>query len=210
MDLTPDLLLKAYACGLFPMAESAQSKDVFWVEPNKRGIIPLSDVHVPRRLKKTIRQVPFDVRVDTAFKRVMELCAETTTIRRETWINAQIVALYTRLFDIGQAHSIECWDGTELVGGLYGVRLAGAFFGESMFHRATDASKIALINLNARLKAGGYSLLDTQYLTDHLSQFGAREIDREAYQELLAQALQKQAYFYQLPVDAAPDVVLQS
>ncbi|MEM7569205.1 MAG: leucyl/phenylalanyl-tRNA--protein transferase [Pseudomonadota bacterium] len=210
MELTPDLLIKAYACGLFPMAENSKSEDLFWVEPKERGILPLDAVHVPRSLAKTIRKQPFRVTIDTAFDDVMRLCAQMTPKRKETWINADILRLYGALHAMGQAHSVECWDGGALVGGLYGVRLGGAFFGESMFHRATDASKIALIHLVARLRVGGFSLLDTQFTTDHLAQFGVIEIPRDAYQDRLATALEERGDFHQLPLDAAPETVLQS
>lgn len=210
MELTPDLLLKAYACGLFPMAESSDSPDLYWVEPKMRGILPLDSVHVPRSLAKMIKRAPFDVRVDTAFRQVMALCAQSTPDRRETWINADIVRLYGELHDMGSAHSIECWQGDALVGGLYGVRLGGAFFGESMFHRARDASKIALMYLVARLRVGGFVLLDTQFTTEHLRQFGVLDISRDDYQERLTVALPTEADFYRLSSDAEPATILQS
>lgn len=192
------------------MAESSDSPDVFWVDPPERGILPLEHVHVPKRLARTIKQQPYDVRVDTDFRGVMRLCAQTTAARDNTWINDTILDLYGQLHDRGNAHSVECWRGDELVGGLYGVSIYGAFFGESMFHRATDASKIALIYLAARLRSGGYRLLDTQFVTDHLSQFGTAEISREAYQDRLSKALELDADFYRLPLASTPSEVLQS
>lgn len=210
MELTTDLLLKAYASGLFPMAETAASKELYWVEPKLRGILPLEGVHVPRRLARTMKQTPYDVRVDTAFRDVMHQCAKPCANRKDTWINPEILRLYGELHDLGCAHSVECWSGRSLVGGLYGVRLGGAFFGESMFHRATDASKIALIYLVARLRVGGFHLLDTQFTTQHLEQFGVIEISQAAYQDRLMDALPIQGDFYRLSSDASPEVILQS
>lgn len=208
--LTPELLLRAYACGLFPMADSRESADIFWVDPQYRGIFPLERFHVPRRLRKTVRQNRFDVRIDTAFHDVMKKCAAPARGREGTWINNEILDLYNRLFTLKAAHSIECWRDGQLVGGLYGVSLAGGFFGESMFHLETDASKIAMVHLVARLKVGGYRLLDTQFLTDHLAQFGAVEIPRKAYHELLQKALETQADFYRLPADSDGSFILQA
>ena len=196
MEVTPQLLLKAYSCGIFPMAESANDPGLFWVEPEKRGIIPLDEFHVPRRLQRTVRQNVYDVRVDTAFADVIQLCAEQTQERKETWINRRITDLYTELHRMGHAHSVECWADDELVGGLYGIRLQGAFFGESMFSRARDASKVALVHLVERLNAGRFALLDAQFQTAHLSQFGSVEIPREAYEYLLEAALDVDADFY--------------
>lgn len=210
MELTPELLLKAYACGVFPMADSRDSPDVFWVDPPERGILPLDAVHLPRRLRRTIKQAPYRITVDTAFPRVMQACAKSTANRQDTWINETILDLYSRLHDRKHAHSVECWDGEHLVGGLYGVRLSGVFFGESMFHRATDASKIALIYLVARLRVGGFTLLDTQFTTDHLSQFGTVEIPRDTYHQRLADALTRDADFYRLPLASTPSEILQS
>jgi len=210
VELTPDLVLKAYACGVFPMADSAGSAEVYWVDPKKRGILPLETVHLPRRLKRTIKQAPYDVRIDSAFTEVMQLCAQATDQRKETWINSSIFDLYGRLFRMGYAHSVECWKDGNLVGGLYGVRMGGAFFGESMFHRATDASKIALMYLVARLRVGGFKLLDTQFITDHLKQFGTIEIDRDDYHDRLEEALPLSADFYRLPAASTPSEILQS
>lgn len=188
--ITPDILLKAYAAGVFPMSEGADDPGLFWVDPERRGIMPLDGFHVPRRLARTIRQDPFVIKVDTDFEQVIDACAEASRGRGETWINARIRKLYGELFDMGHVHTVEAWSGNQLVGGLYGVALGRAFFGESMFHRAQDASKIALVNLVARLIAGGYLLLDTQFLTDHLAQFGTLEIDRADYRLMLALAVE--------------------
>lgn len=210
--ITAELIIHAYAQGIFPMAETASSPDVYWVDPERRGIIPLDDFHLPRKLARKIRQTPFDIRIDTAFIKVIEGCALTiaTEGRQETWINDQIISLYAQLFDEGYVHTVECWQDDILVGGLYGVSLGGAFCGESMFHTVTDASKIALTYLVSRLKAGGYGLLDTQFVTPHLSQFGATEISRNDYKMLLAQALELDGDFYSLPVDSGPEAILQS
>src|SRR5207248_1626844 len=184
-----------YAAGIFPMAEAAGDPELFWVDPNRRGILPLDAFHVPRRLKRVLRQDRFAVRADTAFAAVIRGCAEASETRPGTWINEEIVRLYSALFQRGAAHSVECWQEGELVGGLYGVSLGAAFFGESMFSRVTDASKIALVDLVARLRRGGYRLLDTQFLTPHLAQFGAIEITRARYHRLLAEALNYRAGF---------------
>lgn len=196
--LTPELLIRAYAGGVFPMAESADAHDLLWFDPPFRGVLPLDGFHVPRRLRKTLRHFPFDVRVDSDFRGTMMHCAEPAPDRPQTWINAEIMEAYCQLHAMGRAHSVECWQDGQMVGGLYGVSLGGAFFGESMFSRATDASKIALVHLVARLKAGGYLLLDTQFLTEHLSQFGATEIPRHRYRALLSKAVNAQADFYGL------------
>ena len=193
--LTPDILIHAYAAGIFPMAESADDKGLFWVDPTRRGILPLDAFHVPRRLKRVLRQGRFTVRADTDFAAVMRGCAAASETRPSTWINEEIMRLYTALFERGLAHSVECWQAGELVGGLYGVALGAAFFGESMFSRATDASKVALVDLVTRLLRGGYRLLDTQFLTPHLAQFGAIEIPRARYHRLLAEALRYRAVF---------------
>jgi leucyl/phenylalanyl-tRNA--protein transferase len=187
--ITPQLLLRAYAAGLFPMAESADSTELHWFDPPRRGVLPLDGLHVPRRLARTVKAGRFRVTADDAFAAVITACAAPAPDRPNTWINDEIVALYTTLHRGGFAHSIECWDGDTLVGGLYGVSLGGAFFGESMFSRATDASKVALIHLVARLRAAGFILLDTQFVTDHLARFGTIEIDRAEYRRQLATAL---------------------
>ena len=188
-------LLACYARGVFPMADARDDDRVFLIAPERRGVIPLSHFHVSRRLARTVRGDPFEVRVNTAFQAVVQACAASKPGRLETWINHPIEALYTRLHELGHAHSIECWADGELVGGLYGVSLKGAFFGESMFSRRTDASKVALVHLVARLIARGYRLLDAQFLTDHLTQFGAEEISRDEYHRRLASALECDARF---------------
>jgi leucyl/phenylalanyl-tRNA--protein transferase len=190
-----DLLLKAYASGVFPMAESAGDPEVFWVRPEMRGVIPLDAFHVPKSLKKVIRQGRFDIRIDTDFAGVIDACGEEREERRSTWINAPIREAYIKLFDQGHCHSVEAWREERLVGGLYGVTLGRAFFGESMFHRARDASKVALVHLVARLKASGFALLDTQFVTSHLTTFGAIEVPQRHYHKLLEAALVGEADF---------------
>src|SRR6185295_13723473 len=193
VEITPEVLLKAYACGIFPMAESAEDPALYWIEPEKRGIIPLEGFHIPSRLARTVRTTRFTVVCDRDFDGVIDGCAAPGPKRARTWINARIRSLYGGLFDIGHCHSVEVYDGDALVGGLYGVSLGRAFFGESMFHVARDASKIALVHLVARLKAGGYRLLDTQFLTDHLKSFGAVELPRGRYHRMLTAALKDAA-----------------
>lgn len=191
MKLTPEILLEAYSAGIFPMAESAASPTLHWYDPARRGILPLdARFHVPRRLARTIRQTPWQIRFDTAFEAVMRGCAAAVEGREGTWINEEILALYTALHRQGHAHSLEVWDGEALIGGLYGLHLGAAFFGESMFSRRREASKIALVHLVCHLRKQGFLLLDTQYLTPHLAQFGALEIPRATYKSLLAEALQ--------------------
>lgn len=197
-EITPEVLLKAYALGIFPMAESADDPGLFWLEPEKRGVIPLDAFHVPKRLAKTVRQGRFEVKVDTAFEAVIEACAAPVAGRPSTWISHRIRELYTALYARGNAHSVECWREGALVGGLYGVSLGAAFFGESMFHRETDASKVALVHLVERLRAGRYRLLDAQFVTDHLSTFGAVEVPRAAYRGVLADAVAAEADFHAL------------
>lgn len=189
-------LLDCYARGVFPMADAREDSRVFLIDPERRGVIPLDRFHVSRRLARTVRGDAFEVRVDTAFHEVVLACAASGPGRTETWINRPIERLYVKLHELGQAHSVECWQDGALVGGLYGVSLRGAFFGESMFSRRRDASKVALVHLVARLVAGGYRLLDTQFMTDHLSQFGAEEIPRAEYHRRLAQALKVEGDFY--------------
>jgi len=193
--LTPQILLGAYASGIFPMAESRHDPDLYWIDPDVRGILPLTDFHIPRRLRRTLRTGSFDVTADSDFIGVIRGCAEQTRNRPDTWINSEIESLYNALFDMGFAHSIEVWQENDLVGGLYGVALGGAFFGESMFSRTRDASKVALCHLAARLRKGGFVLLDTQFLTKHLRQFGAIEIDRSDYKARLAVAIKTAAEF---------------
>ncbi|MBT5766687.1 leucyl/phenylalanyl-tRNA--protein transferase [Pseudemcibacter sp.] len=213
MNITPELLLSAYMQGIFPMAESADSDDVFWVDPDERGIFPLDQFHVPKKLAKKIKSEPFKVRINTAFQEVMLKCAEPTdnVDRQNTWINKTILTRYNELHEMGYAHSVECWQDQDLVGGLYGVSLNGAFCGESMFHTVTDASKIALVYLVARLKVGGYRLLDTQFVTDQLSQFGAIEISRKEYRARLKEALLvEDSNFYSMSEEADGSTILQS
>jgi leucyl/phenylalanyl-tRNA--protein transferase len=196
--LTPQLLLGAYAQGLFPMGERRDSPELYWVSPEKRGIIPLDSFHVPHRLARTVRSGRFTVTSDTVFPGVMRACAAPAEGREESWINDEIVRLYTALFAGGHAHSVECWRDGELAGGLYGVSLGGAFFGESMFSRQRDASKVALVHLVEALRRGGFKLLDTQFLTSHLATFGAVEIPRARYLELLNDALRYDAVWPEL------------
>jgi len=191
--LTPEILLRAYAEGLFPMAERRGDPTLYWVSPDKRGILPLDNFHVPRRLARTVRSGRFRLTADQAFRDVMQACAAPGPGRPESWINDEILRLYTALHAGGHAHSIECWRKDELVGGLYGVRLGAAFFGESMFSRQRDASKVALVHLVEGLKRGGFVLLDTQFLTTHLARFGAIEVPREQYLMKLNWALNREA-----------------
>jgi leucyl/phenylalanyl-tRNA---protein transferase len=193
--LTPEILLKAYQAGIFPMADSADDSELFWVDPKYRGILPLDGFHLSRRLRRVVRQNRFEVRVDSDFPATLAGCAEATEKRPNTWINAEIVRLYTDLFERGSAHSVESWQDGALVGGLYGVSIGGAFFGESMFSRVTDASKVALVHLVALLRCGGYRLLDMQFLTPHLAQFGAIEVPRQQYRRLLTEALRHRCVF---------------
>jgi len=208
MEITPQVLLKAYACGLFPMAESADDPGLFWLEPEHRGILPLDNFHLPRRLKRTIRSDVFDIRISTDFQGIIDGCAEPMPGRQKTWINREIRRLYGELFDMGYCHTVEAWQDGELVGGLYGVSLNGAFFGESMFTFRTDASKVCLAHLVARLIVGGYSLLDTQFVTDHLSKFGTMEVSQADYNKRLAEALQLETDFYALSPQASGQEVL--
>lgn len=209
-SLTADTILAAYRMGIFPMADSAEDDELFWVEPEQRGIFPLDDFHVPKRLAKTIRRMPFEVTVNTAFRRVMRECAAPRGEDNGTWINDTILELYGELHDRGFAHSVECWKDGELVGGLYGVAFESVFCGESMFTRVTDASKIALVYLVARLVHGGYTLLDAQFITPHLTTFGAREISRTEYLVRLKNALQSEGNFYSLPAGLTGSEILQS
>lgn len=199
-ELTPDILLRTYAAGIFPMAESAEDPTLFWVDPETRGILPLEKFRVSRGVQRKLRRHVFEVRCDTAFEEVVRACAAKTSERPTTWINEEIIRLYLGLHAMGHAHSVECWQGGELAGGLYGVCIGGAFFGESMFSRATDASKIALAHLVARLRRGGYRLLDTQFVTSHLEQFGVTEVGRGEYQAILSSALAADASFYRGPL----------
>ena len=201
IDITPEVLLKAYSCGIFPMAESADDPALYWIEPERRGVIPLDRFHVPERLARTVRSDRFTVYVDRDFDAVIDGCAQPKPGRTRTWINRRICQLYRKLYERGDCHTVEAYDGDELVGGLYGVSLGRAFFGESMFHRARDASKVALVHLVARLRAGHYRLLDTQFVTEHLRTFGAIEVSRPVYHKLLDAALVGQADFGALALD---------
>ena len=194
-ELTPELLLRAYAAGIFPMAETRNTQHFYWVSPKQRGVLPIENFHVPRRLKRTIRNCRFKVTCNTVFGEVVALCAESTRLRPDTWINPAIENAAKELHRLGHAHSIECWLKGNLIGGLYGISLGSAFFGESMFSRTNNASKIALVYLTARLKFGRFRLFDTQFMTDHLSQFGAKEISVDEYLVQLDEALKHQAVF---------------
>jgi leucyl/phenylalanyl-tRNA--protein transferase len=200
VEITPEVLLKAYACGIFPMAESADDNTLYWIEPENRGVIPLDTFRIASRLARTVRSDRFTVTVNRDFDAVIAGCAAPQPGRGRTWINTRIRNLYRKLHERGHCHSIEVYDGDTLVGGLYGVTLARAFFGESMFHSARDASKVALVHLVARLRAGGFLLLDTQFVTDHLKTFGAIEIPRREYHKELEAALVGQADFAALPL----------
>ncbi|MBA8831464.1 leucyl/phenylalanyl-tRNA--protein transferase [Rhizobium leguminosarum] len=188
--ITPDILLRAYSIGLFPMAESADDPEIFWVEPELRGVLPLDHFHVSKSLAKAVRKKPFEIRFDHAFDEVIAACAEETSGRPSTWINKTIRSLYSTLFDMGHAHTVEAWEGDELVGGLYGVSLGSAFFGESMFSRRTDASKICLVHLVDRLRERGFTLLDTQFTTEHLKTFGAIDVPKADYALMLSAAME--------------------
>ena len=213
LQLTPEILVRAYAAGVFPMAESADDPELFWVDPRRRGILPLDAFHVARRLRRVVRRRIFEIRCDSAFEDVIRACSEASEKRPNTWINDEIVRLYAALFARGAAHSVECWRDDRLAGGLYGVSLGAVFFGESMFSRENDASKIALVHLVARLRLGGFRLLDTQFLTPHLARFGGIEISRTRYHRLLAEALSYRAVFSSTVPDCTggdPLAVLQS
>ena len=200
LDVTADLVLRAYSIGLFPMAESRDNPRLHWLDPQLRGHLPLDSFHLPRRLLRTVLSGPYNVTVDRDFPATIAACAAPTPGRPDTWINPTIERLFTEIYKMGYGHSVETWLDGELVGGLYGVALGGVFFGESMFSRARDASKVALVHLVARMRLGGFALLDTQWVTSHLSQFGAEEVPREAYRARLEMAIATSAYF-----DPAPD-----
>ena len=199
IEITPEILLKAYAAGIFPMAEDADDPSLFWVEPRERGIIPLDRFHMSKRLARTVRSDHFQVRVDQDYDAVVAGCAAPGVDREKTWISGRIRDLYGELFDAGYCHTVEVYRDNRLVGGLYGVRLKGAFFGESMFHRERDASKVALVHLVARLRRGGFSLLDTQFVTSHLAQFGALEVPRQRYKQMLRAAMDHDADWHVWP-----------
>ena len=198
-EITPEILLRAYAAGIFPMAEDADDPGLFWVEPERRGIFPLDAIHIPRRLARTVRQDIFEIRVDHDIEGVFAGCAAPADGREWTWISGRIRRLYGELFDLGHCHTIEAWRDGKLVGGLYGIRLGAAFFGESMFHRERDASKVAFVHLAARLVRGGFRLLDAQFVTDHLATLGAIELDRADYGGFLRDAVEGDAQWWSWP-----------
>ena len=204
LEITPTLLLRAYAAGVFPMSDSSASDEIFWVDPKMRGVLPLDGLHVSRSLRKFVRKNPYSVRVNYDFGGTVADCAD----RSETWINGEIMDLYETLYKLGYAHSVEVWEQDRRVGGLYGVAIGGGFFGESMFSRAPNTSKLALVHLVARLRAGGYTLLDTQFVTEHLISLGATEILRAEYHIRLAHALEQKADFFALSPHATSDQVL--
>ncbi|MCA3561034.1 MAG: leucyl/phenylalanyl-tRNA--protein transferase [Aestuariivirga sp.] len=207
-SITPQILLRAYAAGMFPMAESAEDSALHWVEPEERGVIPLDRLKISHSLKKTLRRKAFEVSVDRDFSAVIAACAEKTQDRRSTWINARIKALYTQLHRMGCCHSIECRQNGALVGGLYGVRIGAVFFGESMFSRATDASKVALVHLVARLNFGGFGLLDAQFVNPHLERLGAIAVPRAGYHKIMEPLLDRNADFFAFREDVDPGAVL--
>lgn len=204
LEITPSLLLRAYANGIFPMSDSSDASEIYWVDPKFRGILPLDQFHISRSMRRFVHRGGFDVAVNSDFAGTVAACAD----RDETWINDEIKDLYQTLHRLGYAHSVEVWDKGQMVGGVYGVAIGGAFFGESMFSRATNMSKVALIWLVARLNAGGFQLLDTQFITSHLASLGGVEINRAAYHERLAQALSVQANFFGLAPTTTVDQVL--
>ena len=206
--ITPQVLLKAYSAGIFPMAESATDPALYWIEPDERGIIPLNAFHVSTSLRKAVRKQIFEIRVDTAFEDVIKSCAEKTGDRDVTWINHRILKLYTQLHQMGCCHSLESWMDGNLVGGLYGVRIGAVFFGESMFSRADNASKVALVHLVARLNAGGFKLLDAQFLNPHLAQFGTYTVPKKIYRPILEEALDGTGDFSAFKLDDDPEAVL--
>lgn len=194
-EVTPSLVLRAYSLGIFPMAESKDASTVYWVDPEQRGILPIERFHIPRRLKRTVRQNRFNVTCDTDFDSVINACAESDVGRQDTWINDEVRRLFKALNHMGLVHTVECRREGRLVGGLYGLAIGGAFFGESMFSRERDASKVALVHLAARLVYGGFTLLDAQFITDHLTQFGAIEVPRDDYRDMLDAAISEPAVF---------------
>ncbi len=208
--LSTDDLLKAYTLGYFPMSEGRDDPDVFWVLPEHRGALPLEEFHLPKSVKKAVRQDLFEVRINTDFRRVMHECAAIAMEREDTWINDRIIETYCELHEMGFAHSVESWQDGQMVGGLYGVSLGGAFFGESMFSRIDNASKVAFTHLVGRMISGGYSLLDTQFYTSHLAQFGVMEVPKIMYQKLLDQALSARGNFFALPYKVAGSTIVQA
>jgi leucyl/phenylalanyl-tRNA---protein transferase len=209
-SITPQVLLKAYSAGIFPMAESADDPSLYWIEPEERGVIPLRGFHVSTSLRKVVRRRKFEIKIDTAFDNVIRSCAEKTEDRDVTWINERILRLYNQLHKMGCCHSVESWMDGRLVGGLYGVRIGAVFFGESMFSRETDASKVALVHLVARLNFGGFKLLDAQFLNPHLKQFGTYTIKKENYRSILDDALDGVGDFQKFDSDGNSEAVLRA
>jgi leucyl/phenylalanyl-tRNA--protein transferase len=207
--ITPQILLRAYAAGIFPMAESAEDNALYWIEPEERGVIPLDGLHISHSLRKRVRQRRFEIGIDRDFAAVIAACAARTPARKTTWINSRIRSLYTQLHKMGCCHSVECWRDGQLAGGLYGVRIGAAFFGESMFSRETDASKVALVHLVARLRAGGFRLLDAQFVNPHLTRLGAIAVAKGDYHRLLEPALEADADFHRFTGDADAELVLE-
>ena len=208
-NITPQILLRAYAAGIFPMAENAEDNALYWIEPEERGIIPLDGLVISASLRKAVRRGEFEIRVDSDFDGVITGCAEKTPDRKSTWINGRIRSLYTQLFRMGCCHTVESWQDGELVGGLYGVRIGGVFFGESMFSRRTDASKVALVHLVARLNAGGFKLLDAQFVNPHLERLGAKSVPKAGYHQLMEPLLAIDANFHAFAGDGDPGEVLR-
>jgi leucyl/phenylalanyl-tRNA--protein transferase len=210
VTLSPQMLLRAYALGVFPMAESRNDPEIYWIDPEARGVLPLESFHMPRRLRRTLRRRPFEIRCDTDFEGVIKGCATPGPGRKDTWINSQIYLLNRQLFQMGFAHTVECWRDGALAGGLYGISIGGAFFGESMFSRDRDASKVALVHLVVRLRKSGFLLLDTQFVTPHLQRFGAVEIGRPEYRQRLAKAIAAPVRFQGEVSEAEVEAFLQS
>ena len=209
-SITPQILLRAYAAGIFPMAESAEDNALYWVEPEERGIIPLDGLKISQSLRKAVRRKQFEIRIDHDFPMVIRECAARAPGRKSTWINSRIVALYSQLHRMGCCHSVECWQDGKLVGGLYGVRIGAVFFGESMFSRVTDASKVALVHLTARLNHGGFQLLDAQFVNPHLERLGAMQVPKARYHEMMEPLLALEADFFAFDKDDEPETVLAS
>ncbi len=210
LELNADLIVRAYQAGIFPMSESEEDREVFWVCPEQRGIIPLNEFKTSRSLRKALNKRDYTIKIDHDFSAVIDGCAHVGSDRKSTWISGTIRDLYGELFARKICHTVEVWQEGELVGGLYGLSLGAAFFGESMFHRRTNASKIALAHLVARLKAGGYQLLDTQFISDHLKTMGGVEIERKEYEALLSRALNGDADFYRSDGGGTSEVCLQA
>ena len=209
-SITPQIVLRAYAAGIFPMAESAEDSALYWVEPEERGVIPLDGLRISQSLRKAVRRRQFEIKIDTDFDGVIAACAAKTPERKSTWINSRIRSLYTQLYRMGCCHSVECWRGGKLVGGLYGLRIGAAFFGESMFSRQTGASKVALVHLVARLNAGGFKLLDAQFVNPHLERLGAVAVAKAEYHKLLDPALEATADFHGFKSDDDAETVLKT